>query len=134
MEHFDFLGKKWDFWYPFQVRTNPLYSVENDQSPIVDNSNISAAASWRFNQKIHARCYSKTTLTDINNRTRDLWSAVFFNFLKNYTCYKDPKYIIWKLNVNKIILEGQDHSTIRDSTEALFVKSLLFRKKGCGKS
>ena len=38
------------------------------------------------------------------------------------------------LNVDKIILEGQSHSTIRDSSGALFVKSVLFRKKGRGKS
>ena len=38
------------------------------------------------------------------------------------------------LNVDKIILEGQSHSTIRDSSGALFVKSVLFRKKGHGKS
>ena len=36
------------------------------------------------------------------------------------------------LNVDKIILEGQSHSTIRDSSGALFVKSVLFRKKGHG--
>ena len=35
------------------------------------------------------------------------------------------------LNVDKIILEGQIHSTIRDSSGAL---SVFFRKKGRGKS
>ena len=36
-------------------------------------------------------------LPRIYNQMRDLQSAVFFNFLKNYTCYKEPKYLIWKL-------------------------------------
>ena len=38
------------------------------------------------------------------------------------------------LNVDKIILEGKSHNTIWDSSGALFVKSVLFRKKGHGKS
>ena len=46
-----------------------------------------------------------------------------------------PKiYHLKALNVDKIILEGESHSTIRESTGALFVKSVLFRKKGRGKS
>ena len=38
------------------------------------------------------------------------------------------------LNKDKIDLEVQIHSTIRDSSGALFLKSVLFRKKGRGKS
>ena len=38
------------------------------------------------------------------------------------------------LNVDKINLEVQIHSPIRDSSGALFVKSVRFRKKGRGKS
>ena len=46
-----------------------------------------------------------------------------------------PKlYYLKALNVDKIILEGESHSTIRESTGALFVKSVLFRKKGRDKS
>ena len=46
-----------------------------------------------------------------------------------------PKiYHLKALNVDKINLEGQSNSTIRDSSGSLFVKSVLFRKKGHGKS
>ena len=46
-----------------------------------------------------------------------------------------PKiYYLKALNVGKMNLEGHIHSTIRDSSGALFVKSVLFRKKGRGKS
>ena len=41
----------------------------------------------------HGR-FGKGTLPSIYNRTRDLRSVVFFNFLKKYTCYRDPKYTI----------------------------------------
>ena len=44
------------------------------------------------------------------------------------------KYELPALNLDNINLEGQRHSFIRDESSSLFVKNVLFRKKGRSKS
>ena len=62
----------------------------------------------------------------------DLWFSSIFS--KSIHATKTHNTSFWRSECGNMNLKGQKHSWIWDGTGLMFVKSVLFRKKGRGKS